>query len=365
MFRKITALCLVLFSFSESAYAFGTGAEGSVLIEADTKQIIFADRENKRLPMASTTKIMTALVALEKGNLKDIIKVSENAQNQEGSSVYLRAGDEISLEDLLFGLMLNSGNDAAVAIAEGVGGDSEGFVRMMNEKAAEIGLKNTEFQNPNGLSAEGHYSSAYDLALIFSKAMEFEEFRRIVSKKEYQIKTGGAVTYLRNHNRLLWQYDGCIGGKTGYTKDSGRCLVSCAERDGVRLICVTLNDRNDWQDHKNMFEYGFSKLEKVQIIEKGTILCTKNTKLGRINVLASEDFSVPLLGGNKRGLSLLVNLKIPEKEISVGSDIGYGDVFLNNEKIGRISLMSGQEYHDKSRIFSDCLKRIIKLTRLK
>ncbi len=249
----------------------GVSARGAVLIEADSGEIIFGQNENARLSMASTTKIMTALVALEALPLNTPVTVTEASVGVEGSSIYLTVGETLTLEDLLYALLLESANDAAETIAVAVAGDVPAFADLMNEKAAELGLENTHFVNPHGLDAEGHYTTAKELAILTAAALENEDFRRICSTKRHTIPLRGneGVRLLINHNRLLSSYDGCIGVKTGYTKKTGRCLVSAAERDGVRLVAVTLGAPNDWQDHTEMLDYGFSLYDAVTLCEPG------------------------------------------------------------------------------------------------
>ena len=350
MLKKIIVTTLLLCIFPAKGYAAITSAESSIVISGDTRQILYNENAFEKMGMASTTKIMTAIVALENGNTSDLFTVSYNAQNQEGSSIYLRAGDKITLEDLLYGLMLNSGNDAAVAIAEGISKNVDEFVDLMNEKAKELGCRNTQFKNPNGLSDPEHYSTAYDLALIMAYAMENEAFVKIVSTKEYQIKNESSVTYLRNHNKLLWQTEECIGGKTGFTKANGRCLVSCGEKDDKRIVAVTLNDRDDWNDHKKLYDYSFERLETVEIIERNDILCTKNIRGIKVNLLAGESFSTPLKNGKKNGIVCKVNIdeNINDK-ILLGTKVGCADIYVDHYKIGSIPLISGQEVKTSSR----------------
>ncbi len=344
MLKKITAIFIAFSLIPCVSYAVSTSAESCILIGADTRQILYNNNGYEKMGMASTTKIMTAIVALENCDSNKIVTVSENAQNQEGSSIYLRAGDEIKLLDLIYGLMLNSGNDAAVAIAEGVAKDVNSFVSMMNEKARKIGCKNTHFKNPSGLADPEHFSTAYDLALIMAYAMENEEFSKIVSTKEYQIENENSITYLRNHNKLLWQTSTCIGGKTGFTKANGRCLVSVAEKDGKRVIAVTLNDRDDWNDHKNLYEYGFGKLKKVRIISKNDILLTKTIRGTKVNLLADKNVEGFLKNGEKKKLSCKIYLEESvNSNISFGSRIGWADIFVDKFKVDTIPLKSGQE----------------------
>lgn len=235
-------------------------ARSAIAIEASSGNIYFQKNANERLPMASTTKIMTALVAIESYDVQKIVDVSPLAVGVEGSSIYLYPNERLSLYDLLCALLLESANDAAAAIAIEIGGSITGFADMMNKKADELGLKDTSFENPHGLDGEDHYTTAHDLAIISLAAMQNQTFREIVStyKKSIPQNNTQGARLLVNHNKMLKNYDGAIGIKTGFTKKSGRCLVSCAKRDGVELICVTLNAPNDWQDHENMLNLGFS-----------------------------------------------------------------------------------------------------------
>lgn len=258
---------------SVNASSPSVSAEGAILLNGETGEIYFGKNAGKRLPMASTTKIMTALVAIEALPLDTVITVDRAAVGTEGSSVYLYAGETLTLEALLYALLLESANDAAVAIAYGVAGGVPAFADLMNEKAVSLGLTDTHFENPHGLDAEEHYTTAHDLAVITAEALKTEAFRTIVStykKTIPQQKTDG-VRLLINHNRLLRSYEDCIGVKTGYTRRSGRCLVSAAERDGLLLVAVTLSDPNDWRDHTEMLDYGFSMYESVTLAENGRL----------------------------------------------------------------------------------------------
>jgi D-alanyl-D-alanine carboxypeptidase (penicillin-binding protein 5/6) len=217
--------------------------------------------------MASTTKIMTALVLLEKENLDNILTVTKEMYMVEGTSIGLREGDKISYRNLLYGMMLESGNDAANAIAIGVGRNINSFADLMNQKAAQIGMNNSHFVTPSGLDADEHYTTAYDMALLAAAAMENETFRQVVSTEVYKsIYNDGVTTRTYyNHNRLIRELEGCEGIKTGYTSKSGRCLVTSCSRGGVRLIAVTLNAPDDWRDHKALYEYGFSDITEMPL----------------------------------------------------------------------------------------------------
>ena len=222
-------LFIFCLNFNLPVYALDISAKSACVISADTGEIIYAENEKEKLSMASTTKIMTALLAIESGRLDETVTVSANAQAQEGSSIYLRTGERIILKDLVYGLMLNSGNDAAVAIAEHMSGSEDKFAELMTKRAKELGAVNTSFKNPNGLDEQGHYTTAYDLALIAAYAMKNEEFKKTVSTKSATATLeDGEILYFSNHNKLLKMYDGAVGVKTGFTKASGRCLVSAA-----------------------------------------------------------------------------------------------------------------------------------------
>ena len=222
-------------------------AKSAILIEASTGEVIWSENPDQRLPMASTTKIMTALVAIESGDVKRTVSISPLAVGVEGSSVYLYANEKMTLEDLIYAMLLESANDAAAAIAIEVGGSIEGFADMMNERASSLGLSNTHFENPHGLDGETHYTTARELAIIAREAYSNEILKGIFStyKKTIPLNETEGVRLLINHNKLLKSYDGATGIKTGFTKKSGRCLVSAAERDGLEFIAVTLNAPND------------------------------------------------------------------------------------------------------------------------
>ena len=270
MCRKISFLLLffiIFSSFSLPLFALSLSAKSATLIEASSGEIIYEKNSSVPLGMASTTKIMTALVALESGlELEKIYKIPKEAVGIEGSSIYLKEGEELSLSDLLYALMLESANDAAVALAIITYGSIDAFVEKMNEKAASLSLNNTHFENPHGLDSELHYSSASDMAALARYALKNELFAKIVSTKSHKISGENCLPRtLVNHNKLLKIYEGASGVKTGFTRKTGRCLVSSCTRDGVSLIAVTLNAPNDWQDHKQLFDYGFSLYEAVNL----------------------------------------------------------------------------------------------------
>lgn len=257
---------------SGSSIYVSVSAYSAVLLNADNGDVYFEKNANEKLPMASTTKIMTALVALENSDITDTVVIDRRAVGVEGSSIYLTEGELLTMENLLYALLLSSANDAAAAIAIEVGGSIEGFAAMMNEKAAELGLTSSHFENPHGLDSEEHYTSALDLARLTAAALENETFRKIVSTYKTTIPMNGGTRVLINHNKLLRSYEGAIGVKTGFTKRSGRCLVSAAERDGLRLIAVTINAPGDWQDHSAMLDSGFRAYHNVDALAGGEYL---------------------------------------------------------------------------------------------
>ena len=254
--------------------AVEVSAAAAVLMDADSGRLLYDKNGEKRMLIASTTKLMTALVALEQGGLQQEITVT-GGHMAEGSSMYLRPGEKLTLEMLLYGLLLSSGNDAALAVTECMGGTVP-FVARMNEKAAELGMENTHFANPNGLDDEAHYSTAEDMAKLAAAAMDDPVLRRVASTRTARI--GGRT--LTNHNKLLSRVEGCVGLKTGYTKAAGRTLVSCAERDGVRLVAVTLQDGDDWNDHTSLYEQGFRVLRPVKAVERGLRLAAERAIRG-------------------------------------------------------------------------------------
>lgn len=241
---------------SHAMIHMNVSAENAILIDQETGSILYEKNARERQQIASITKIMTAIIAIEYGEMEEKATASRRAIHTEGSSIYLEQGEKMTLEDLLYGLMLRSGNDAAVVIGEHIGGSVEGFVHLMNEKASWLGMTDTQFTNPHGLSEDGHYSTAYDMAILMQYAMDNPEYKKISATKSYQAKTRSYSW--QNKNKLLTMfYDHSTGGKTGFTKSAGRTLVSTASKNGIELIAVTLNAPDDWRDHINMFEKGF------------------------------------------------------------------------------------------------------------
>ena len=336
----VVSLMLLFFSAAPvSAYAVNTSATAAILMDADSGRILYAHNENAKMLIASTTKIMTALVAIENGCLSDVITVTREATLAEGTSMYLKEGEQLTLETLLYGLLLSSGNDAALAVAEGVAGSVDDFVALMNEKTAELGMTNSSFANPNGLDAEGHYSTALDMARLACAAMENTTLMRIASTKS--VTVGGRT--MNNHNRLLNTIEGCIGLKTGYTRAAGRTLVSCAERNGQRLVAVTLQDGNDWADHAELFSYGFAVFPEKTVVSRG-----ETTVL--LPVIDGTAFSVDVVAANaltwpvQEGEELTVQWELPEvlaAPIQKNSVVGQAVLLLDGTEVQRTALLCG------------------------
>lgn len=267
--RKLTGMLLSLAlasAFAVPAHAEpGVSAKSAILMHADSGRALYEKNADEHMLIASTTKIMTAIVVLEHCALDELVEVDERSAGIEGSSMYLKAGESYTVEDLLYGLMLASGNDAASALALHVADSLEDFAALMNEKAAALGMTESSFKNPHGLDEEGHYSTACDMAKLAAYCMENPDFARIAGTVSHTV---GEQTYV-NHNRLLREYDGCLGLKTGYTMAAGRTLVTCAERDGARYVCVTLNDPDDWDDHKALYDWAFANYSFAEVIPAG------------------------------------------------------------------------------------------------
>ncbi len=264
----ILAVLLVIPVFRVGAIS--TSARAAVVINGETGEVLYSHNMNERLPMASTTKIMTALLLCEQNTLEKEIVTTKQMVTVEGSSMGLLEGDTVSYRALLYGMMLASGNDAANTAAICIDGSVEKFVERMNIRAQELGLKNTHFETPSGLDGKEHYTTAYELALLAREAMKNEAFAAAAAA-EYETLYYGNPPYrrtIKNHNKLLKIFDGAVGVKTGFTKKSGRCLVSAAKRDGKYVLAVTLDDGNDWLDHKNLLEFGFSTLKSFEISKK-------------------------------------------------------------------------------------------------
>lgn len=319
------------------------------LLDVQTGQVLFSKHPHYKQPPASLTKILTAVVILDEGKLSDKVKVSRNAAYQEGSSIYLEEGEVITLEELLYGILLTSGNDASVAAAEHIADSVKKFAVLMNKKAQEIGAENSNFVNPSGLPHRDHYSTAYDMALIMRYALQLDKFAEITSTKyktiSWENKNWGRG--LRNHNKLLWSYDSATGGKTGYTEAAGRCLASSARRNGREVVAVVLDSPRDWLESTTLLDYGLDYFKNKKYISKDEIVHTLHLKDSRekklslkaespvyLTVPRNEKFKI------KKKISYNAKLKLPiKKEDKLGRVIIY-----NGDKIiGETELLAADD----------------------
>ncbi len=340
----LSFLLVLLISSAAAAEPNITGAAG-VLMDAETGEVLWAKEETAKRAPASITKILTALVAIEKGNLTDEVVISEVAVDTHGSIVWLRAGETQTLEDLLYAIMLNSGNDAALAIAEHIGeGSIDKFVNMMNEKAKEIGAYSSNFVNPNGLPAEGHYSTAYDIALITRAALKNPVLREIMGTQTRQWNGMDWQSQLVNLNQLLWQYEGSIGGKTGYTSEAGRCLTTAANRNGMELISVVLGSTSQriWSDSTKVLDYGFENYHKLKLVEAGEEILQTELAGVMVPVLADKDILYLTNKNSDKIPSWKIKLQNLELPLTQGQEIGTLDFVLDDKVIDSVSLVAGE-----------------------
>ena len=314
-------------------------AKSAILMDAQTGRVLYEKNADHRSLIASTTKIMTALIVCEQCNVLDRMRIPKEAVGIEGSSMYLKEGETLSLQELLFGLMLHSGNDAAVALAIYCGGTVEGFVALMNDKARLLGLSDTHFVNPNGLDHPEHYSSARDLAVLTAYAMENPIFQKTVSTKTLTIGNRS----MKNHNKLLWMIDGADGVKTGFTRAAGRVLVSSANRDGRRLVAVTIRDPNDWQDHQKLLEEGFRNYTQRQVVSAGQqvgIRYVFNGVEDSVPILAAENFYYPLMNNEEVNV-VLANPEFSFAPVTAGGHAGFAYICIGDNAVGKVATVYG------------------------
>lgn len=314
-------------------------AEKAILVDGATGRVIYERNADARSLIASTTKIMTALVVCEQCNVLDRMRIPKEAVGIEGSSMYLQEGEVLTVQELLYGLMLSSGNDAAVALAIYCGGTVEGFAEMMNDKARILGLNGTHFENPNGLDSPDHYSTARDLAVLAAYAMGNPIFAKTVSTRS--VRVGNRC--LTNHNKLLWQVAGADGVKTGYTKAAGRILVSSAVRDGRRLVAVTINDPDDWRDHAALLEEGFSRYRIQRLIIAGEQAGALEVAGGEgvVPILAAADFDYPLAEGENVEI-VLPGTGFVYAPVAEGADAGFAHVTVDGKAVGKFPVVYGE-----------------------
>lgn len=340
MRKSIAGMAAALLAVILVFPCYGISAQRAAVLDGETGRSLYEKDADSQSLIASTTKIMTALVVCEQCNVLDRMRIPKEAVGIEGSSMYLKEGEILTIQELLYGLMLQSGNDAAVALAIYCGGTVESFAELMNDKAHQLGLKNTHFVNPNGLDAPGHYSTARDLAVLASYAMKNPIFATTVSAKTVRV---GSRT-LTNHNKLLWQYEGADGVKTGYTKKAGRILVSSATRNGRRLTAVTINAPDDWNDHKTLLNNGFKEYSVVQILKEGQSLGyleVAGGESGYVELLSTQDFAYPL-APQENALLVFPKPGFVYAPAVAGASAGYVYVCIGDTAVGRCEVVFGQ-----------------------
>lgn len=369
MRRLVLLLCCAVISLlngnarAEGSADVESSAKAAVLIERNTGMVLLKHNDNQALPMASTTKVMTALMALERGNMDDVVTVGRNAYGVPGTSIYLSEGERITLRDLLYGLMLASGNDAAVAIAEHIGGDVPTFCQMMTQRAAELGCESTVFINPNGLPAQGHQTTAYDLAMIAREAMTHDLFREIVSTRRASIPWEGRSYHriLNNKNRLLSDYEGATGIKTGYTKAAGRCLVFGAKRDGLEVIGVVLNC-GDWFDEATrLMDLGFARYEYFLAFEPGDsvrVLPVTDGTQETVCIRTERELGAPVLKGEIPALEYDIPETLPAG-LQQGDIIGEARMMLDGRTLASTPLVLSETLN--TRDYGYELERFVRL----
>lgn len=358
--RKTALITLLTFVLACPQIAWGAAkeptltAKSAIVIEASTGKILFAKAAADRRPPASTTKMMTLIVALEHGNLNDIVTTSPNAASTEGSSLWLAPGEQLKLRDMLYGMMLVSGNDATVAVAEHISGSVDKFARLMTDKAHAIGALSTNFTNSSGLPDQRHYSTATDLAHIAAYGFKNPLFTQIVSTKHTIIPWPGKNhdRDLYNENKLLWQYDGADGVKTGFTEEAGRCLVSGAKRDGIQLVAVVLDGDRMWEDSIKLLDYGFSRLQPVTMFNRGDIMKTVKVIDGKsdyVTLTAADTLVVPADEGDREGFAtVIVAPDTIDAPVKAGQKIGVIKTMYRNTEISSVDLLATEPAERKT-----------------
>ncbi len=351
MMRKLVFLLvfiniIMLFSASPLAAQPVITGQSAVLIDMTSGQVLYDLDKDKQLYPASTTKILTAIIAIESGHLDDVVTVSGNPPRLDGTRVYLEEGEKVTLRELVEAMMIHSANDAALAIAEHLGGSKEGFAEIMNAKAKEIGAVNSHFSNPHGLTEKDHYTTAYDLALIARYAMQNETFRKIAASKVLDWEGQAWQTRLINKNQLLWDYEGANGVKKGYTPEAKSTLVASAERDGRSYIAVVLysSETQVWKDAAKLLDYGFSNFQQITLAKPDEVVATLELdESDKLQVVPRQEFSISLPVEEKKNVETKLFLQpLPEK-IEVGQVVGQQVFTVDGEEAGRVELLAANE----------------------
>lgn len=330
--RKIIFFLMLLLPMN--VLAFGSSAKGAILMDMDSGRILYGKDIDYSQSVASISKIMTAICVIENTDINKEIVVGDEILKSYGSGIYIQVGEKLKIKDLLYGLMLRSGNDAAIELAVKTSGDIESFVNLMNKTGKKIGMKNTKFNNPSGLdeSDDGNISSSYDMALLMSYAMKNKDFRKIVSTKNYSLKTDKNVYKWTNKNKLLHSYKYTTGGKTGYTKKAKRTLVTSASKDNLNLVVVTINDGNDFKDHKDLFEEAFSKYHNYTFLKKGNLNIPGESYYNNYKLYIKKNISYPLTEDEENVLNIKYELE-KKRKYKNNDSVGYVKVYLSDEEI--------------------------------
>ena len=337
--KKILVFILLLIPVN--VLGLSVPSRNAILIDQDTGRILYSKNINERRLIASTTKIMTAVIAIESGKLDEYVEIDESVLKSYGSGIYVKPGEKISLRNLVYGLLLRSGNDAALAIEEYLGGHDK-FITKMNVKAKEIGMKNTYFENSNGLdeSGEKNYSTVKDMALLMKYANNIYDFREIDSTKKIEVETNKNYYTWTNKNKLLFSYKYATGGKTGYTKKAKRTLVTSASKDDVNLICVTFIDKDDFNTHKKLYEYGFNNYKRYLVLNKNKLRIK-----GHKNAYIKNNYYYLLKHGENKKISTEVIIDRKENKL------GYISVKFNGKEVHKENVYINKKYKTK-RLFS-------------
>ena len=326
-------LLLTFFLFCLPFTVSADTAKSTIVMDLDSGRIFYEKNANQKRLIASITKIMTAIVAIEEGDLTEKITVGEEVLSMYGTNIYVEVGEKMKLRDLLYGLLLRSGNDASVVIAKAIAGSEEKFVNLMNKKAQEIGMKNTIFKNPHGLDEETeNYSTAYDMALLSKYAYKNKTYRNIVSTDKYEVSTGKKTYLWYNRNKLLTTYEYCTGGKNGYTPRAGKTLVTTASKNGLNLTIVTLSDGDIYNNHIDLYEDFFSKYKRYKIIDKNKFRIDK--EFVDEDVYLEDSFYYPLTSNEVNDIKTVVHFL----DDSATDEIGTIEIFLSNQKIGELPI---------------------------
>lgn len=326
-------LLLTFFLFCLPFTVSADTAKSTIVMDSDSGRILYEKNANQKRLIASITKIMTAIVAIEEGDLTEKITVGEEVLSMYGTNIYVEVGEKMKLRDLLYGLLLRSGNDASVVIAKAIAGSEEKFVNLMNKKAQEIGMKNTIFKNPHGLDEETeNYSTAYDMALLSKYAYKNKTYRNIVSTDKYEVSTGKKTYLWYNRNKLLTTYEYCTGGKNGYTPRAGKTLVTTASKNGLNLTIVTLSDGDIYNNHIDLYEDFFSKYKRYKIIDKNKFRIDK--EFVDEDVYLEDSFYYPLTSNEVNDIKTVVHFL----DDSATDEIGTIEIFLSNQKIGELPI---------------------------